>query len=172
MSALLENLNEIISCKQKRLIEINQQISLIENQISEIASIFSDENIETMLQNALTVAAKRQELDIQKEVLINAETTTRQELEALQRRLQQVQTEDYLKDLRETAIECNKTLEILKSQFKKLRSIEARLSCLPLQRRPITYNFRGNLPSFKILQTCIVVEQELLSALDQINWND
>jgi predicted nucleic acid-binding Zn-ribbon protein len=172
MSALLENLNEIINCKQERLNEINQQISLIEDQISKINSISSDKNIETMLHNALTVAAKRQELDIQKEVLTKAEAATQQELEALRMRLQQVQTEDYLKDLRETAVECNKTLEILKSQFKELRKIEAKLSCLPLQRRPITYNFRGNLPSFKILQTCIVVEQQLLSALDQINWND
>jgi predicted nucleic acid-binding Zn-ribbon protein len=172
MSALLENLKEIINCKQKRLIEIGQQISLIESQIGDTASISSNENIETMLQNALTVAAKRQELDIQKEVLNNAKTATRQELEALQERLQQVQIEDYLKDLRAAAFECNKTLEILKSQFKELRKIEAKLSCLPLQRRPITYNFRGNLPGFKILQTCIVVEQQLLSALDQINWND
>lgn len=172
MSALLENLNEIIDCKQKRLSEISQQISLIENQINEIDSISSDETIEIMLHNALHVATTRQELDIQKEVLTKVESRIKQELGALQKQLQQVQIENYLEALRETASECNRTLETLKTQFKKLRTIEEKLSCLPLQRRPITYNFRGNLPNFKILQTCIVVEQELLSALDQINWND
>ena len=171
MNALLVNLNEIISCKQNRLNEISQQISTIEKKISEISSVSSDESIEVILQNALTVATTRQELDTQKEVLIKVESIARQELEALQKQLHQVQIENYLEDLRETASECNKTLEFLKAQFKKIRSLEAKLSCLPLQRRPITYNFRGNLPNFKILPTCIVVEEKLLSSLDQINWN-
>ncbi len=171
MSALLENLTEIIDCKQNRLNEIGEQISTIENQISEISSTSSDENIEIMLQNALTVATKRQELEIQKEVLLKAEIMAQQELEALRGRLQQAQIEDYLENLRTTASECNKTLETLKTKFKELRKIEAKLSCLPLQRRPITYNYRGNLPKLKILPTCVIIEQDLLSSLDSINWN-
>ena len=168
----LKNLNTAISCKQERLDAINQQIQVIDSEIEKIASDSTDESIDNMLKNALTISNKRQELNAQKDVLIKAASITQQDLSALFEQLQEVEIEDYLRQLREKATECNETLEQLRTQFSTLRSIAAKLSTLPIQRQPITYSYRANLPRLRIMETTIFIEEDLRSSLDTIKWND
>ncbi len=170
--SILEDLKVAIDCKEKRINEINTELASIEEEIDKLASNSSDEEIKSMLQNALLISSKRQELDIKSEVLTKALSVTRQELKTLLDRLQEVEIEDYLKQLREKASECNETLERLKTQFMSLRAIAAKLSTLPIQRQPITCSYRANLPRIRVMETTVFVEEDLRSSLDSIRWND
>jgi chromosome segregation ATPase len=168
----LENLNTLISSKQERLNGIEQQIQIIEDEIEKIALDSTEESIDNMLKNALIISNTRQELNAQKDVLVKAASITRQELSALLEQLQEVKVEDYLKQLRERATECNETLERLKTQFSSLRTVAAKLSTLPIKRQPITYSYRANLPRLRIMKTTVFIEENLRSSLDTIKWND
>jgi chromosome segregation ATPase len=168
----LENLNTLISSKQERLNGIEQQIQVIDHEIEKIALDSTEESIDNMLKNALIISNTRQELNAQKDVLAKAASITRQELSALLEQLQEVEVEDYLKQLRERATECNETLERLKTQFSSLRSVGAKLSTLPIKRQPITYSYRANLPKLRIMGTTVFIEEDFRSSLDTIKWND
>ena len=169
MELTLEELEQLITVKKERIEEITNELGKISESIENLATNQSDESVEQMLKNAVSVANRRQELATKEEVLTKVLALAKQELGLLQAQLQQAQTENYLEILRTTALECNKTLETLKNQFKELRKIEAKLACMPLQRRPIAYNYRSNLPKVKILPTCIIIEEDLFSSLDGIN---
>jgi hypothetical protein len=84
---------------------------------------------------------------------------------------QELETLDYLGQLREAGERCNETLELLKRQFQEIKRIGAKLSTLPVPRAPLTYNYRANLPKLKILETVVVVEEDLRSSLDSIQFN-
>jgi chromosome segregation ATPase len=170
--SILEDLKVAINCKEKRIDEINIELSSIEGEIDKLASNSPDEDIKNMLQNALLISSKRQELDIKSEVLTKALSVTRQELKALLDRLQEVEIEDYFRQLTETSEECNETLERLKTQFKTLKHIASKLSTLPIKRQPITYSYQANLPRLRIMGTTVFVEEDLRSSLDSIKWND
>jgi hypothetical protein len=172
MELTVEELEEIINSKKNRVTEITSELGKISESIENLAKTQPDEPIEEMLKSAVSVATKRQELATKQEVLTKAITYTRQELTGLLNHRQELETLDYLRQLREAGERCNETLELLKTQFREIKSIGAKLSTLPVPRPPLTYNYRANLPKLKILETAVVIEEDLRSSLDSITWND
>lgn len=172
MELTLEDLEQLIARKNDRIEEITRQLEKIAESIENIAATQPDEPIEEMLDNAVSVAIQRQELSTKEEVLKRALTLARQELTGLLTHQSELETLDYLRQLREAGERCNETLELLKTQFREIKRIAAKLSTLPVPRPPLTHNYRANLPKFKILETVIVIEEDLRSSLDSINWNN
>jgi vacuolar-type H+-ATPase subunit E/Vma4 len=172
MEPTLEELKTIIASKSNRIEEITSELSKITESIESLSSTNPDESIEQILENAVAVATKRQELATKQEVLSKALTFTKQELTGLLNHQQELETLDCLRQLREAGERCNKTLELLKTQFREIKRIGAKLSTLPTPRAPLTYNYRANLPKLKIFETVLLVEEDLRSSLDSINWND
>jgi hypothetical protein len=171
MELTLRELDEIINGKKNRITEITTELEKLSESIDNLATTQPDEPIEEMLKNAVSVASKRQELATKQEVLIRALTLTRQELAALLNHQAELETLDYLRQLKEAGERCNETLELLKTQFKEIKRISSKLSTLPVPRPPLTHNYRANLPKLKILETVIVVEEDLRSSLDSIQFN-
>jgi Asp-tRNA(Asn)/Glu-tRNA(Gln) amidotransferase C subunit len=171
MELTLEELRVLVANKNTRIEEIANELSRITELIEKLAATKPDESVEEMLKNAVSVANERQELATKKEVLANALNLAKQELAELSTDKTKLEVLDYLRQLREAGESCNETLEILKTQFREIRRIAAKLSTLPVQRPPLTYNYRANLPKLKILQTVLVIEEDLRSSLDAINWN-
>jgi DNA repair exonuclease SbcCD ATPase subunit len=172
MEPTLEELEKLVASKNNRIKEITSELERITESIENLAVTKPDESIEQMLKNAVAVANERQELTTKQEVLAKALTLTRQELTSLLNHQQELETLDYLGQLREAGERCNETLEILKKQFKEIKRIGAKLSSLPIKRAPLTYNYRANLPKLKILETVLLVEEDLRTSLDSISWND
>ncbi len=172
MELTLQDLEKLIEQKNERISKITEELVKIGETIEDLATTDSDQTIEQILQDAVSLAAKRQELATKEEVLEKALTVARKELADLLSHQTQLETLDYLRRLRETGERCNETLEILKNQFKEIRKISAKLSTLPIKRAPLTHNYRANLPKLKILETVIVIEEDLRSGLDSINWNN
>jgi hypothetical protein len=171
MELTLRELDEIINGKKNRITEITTELEKLSESIDDLATTQPDEPIEEMLKNAVSVASKRQELATKQEVLIRALTLTRQELAALLNHQTELETLDYLRQLKEAGERCNETLELLKTQFREVKRISSKLSTLPVPRPPLTHNYRANLPKLKILETVIVVEEDLRSSLDSIQFN-
>jgi hypothetical protein len=168
MEPTLEELEKLITSKNNRIKEITSELEIITESIENLAVTKPDESIEQMLKNAVSVAKERQELMTKQEVLAKALTLTRQELTGLLTHQQELETLDYLRQLREAGECCNETLELLKTQFREIKRIGAKLSTLPVPRPPMTYNYRANLPKLKILETVVVIEEDLRSSIDSI----
>lgn len=171
MELTLEELERLISSKKNRIEEITNELERITDSIENLATTQPDESIEQMLQNAVSVASQRQELATKQEVLTKALTLARQELTGLLNHQNELETLDYLRQLREVGERCNETLELLKTQFREIKRISAKLSTLPVPRPPLTHNYRANLPKLKILETVVVIEEDLRSSLDSIQIN-
>lgn len=171
MKTTLEDLEQLIVKKNDRIEEITGQLEKIAESIESLASTQPDEPIEKMLENAVTVASQRQELSTKEEVLKRALILAKQELAGLLSHQTELETLEYLRQLREAGERCNETLEILKTQFIEIKRLSAKLSTLPVPRPPLTHNYRANLPKLKILETVIVVEEDLRSSLDSIQVN-
>ena len=171
MELTLEELGKLIASKNNRIEEITNELEKITELIENLATTQPDESIDKMLENAVSVASKRQELATKEEVLKKALTLTRQELAGLSNHHNELETLDYLRQLREAGERCNETLELLKKQFREIKRLSAKLSTLPVPRPPLTHNYRANLPKLKILETVIVIEEDLRSSLDSIQVN-
>lgn len=171
MEVTLEELEQFIVNKNNRIDEITSQLEKIAELIENLSATQPDEPIEKMLENAVSVATKRQELATKEEVLTKALSVAMQELTGLLNHQQELETLDYLRQLREVSERCNETLELLKTQFREIKRIGAKLSTLPVPRPPLTHNYRANLPKLKILETVIVIEEDLRSSLDSIQIN-
>jgi uncharacterized phage infection (PIP) family protein YhgE len=172
MKPTLEELEKLVTSKNNRIKEITSELERITESIENLAVTKPDESIEQILKNAVAVANERQELTTKQEVLAKALTLTRQELAGLLTHQQELETLDYLRQLKDAGERCNETLELLKTQFKEIKRIGTKLSTLPVPRPPLTYNYKANLPKLKILETVLLVEEDLRSSLDSINWND
>lgn len=172
MELTLEELKKFINNKKNRTKEITDELEKIDKSIDNLATAQSDESVEQMLKNAVSIANRRQELATKKEVLTKALSVAKQELTDLLNHQNELETLDYLRQLREAGERCNETLELLKTQFREIKRIAAKLSTLPVPRPPLTHNYRANLPKLKILETVVVIEEDLRTSLDSISWND
>lgn len=171
MELTLEELEKLITSKKNRIEEITNELERITDSIENLAATQPDESVEQMLLNAVSVATKRQELATKQEVLTKALSVAMQELTGLLNHQNELETLDCLRQLREAGERCNETLELLKTQFREIKIISAKLSTLPVPRPPLTHNYRANLPKLKILETVIVIEEDLRSSLDSIQVN-
>src|SRR3569832_171973 len=172
MEPTLEELAKLIASKNNRIEEITNQLAKITESIENLSTTQPDESVEKMLENAVYITNKRQELATKQEILTKALSIARQDLTGLLNHQNQLETLDYLRQLKEAGERCNETLELLKTQFREIKRIAAKLSTLPVPRPPLTHNYRANLPKLKLLETVIIIEEDLRSSLDSITWNN